>query len=89
MSLFPPDYRKDETNAGPLLAATSTMVSLATIFVGLRFYTRIRIVRALGLSDWLILLALLCSIGSTAGTIYSNATLPRCLALARLPLLIT
>ena len=60
----------DETNGGSLVAATVTTVTIAAIFVGLRFYTRIRIVRMLGPSDWAILLALIFSIGNTACTLH-------------------
>ena len=69
---FPPDYLADETNGDGLVATTVIMVTLATLFVGLRFYTRIGIVRAFGPSDCTILLALLFSIGSTACTIYGS-----------------
>lgn len=72
MLFFPPDYLKDETNGAGLVATTVIMVTLASAFVGLRFYTRIKIVRALGASDWTILLALLFSIGSTACTLYGT-----------------
>ncbi len=60
----------DETNGGQLVAATVTTVTIAAIFVGLRFYTRIRIVRTLGPSDYAILLALIFSIGNTACTLH-------------------
>ena len=60
----------DETNGGSLVAATVTTVTIAAIFVGLRFYTRIRIVRTLGPSDWAIFLALIFSIGNTACTLH-------------------
>ena len=60
----------DETNGGSLVAATVTTVTIAAILVGLRFYTRIRIVRMLGPSDWAILLALIFSIGNTACTLH-------------------
>jgi hypothetical protein len=35
--------------------------SLATILVGLRFYTRAFIIRGLGSDDWLMLFALVCA----------------------------
>lgn len=42
---------------------------VAAIFVGLRFYTRGILIRALGVSDWFILLALLFSAGEAAACI--------------------
>lgn len=51
----PPDL---ESIGGSVIAAAVTTVSIAAIFVGLRFVTRWAVVRALGLSDCAILLAL-------------------------------
>jgi len=42
---------------------------LATLFVGCRFYTRGVILRRLGKEDWFILVSLLFTLGSMAGTI--------------------
>ncbi len=74
----------DETNGGSLVAATVTTVTVAAIFVGLRFYTRMRIVHTLGPSDWAILLALVFSIGNTACTLH-RTLLPLPLSLAHCP----
>jgi hypothetical protein len=49
----------DHSDHGPnILAAAFTTWAIALLFVLLRFYTRARIVRALGLADWFIALSL-------------------------------
>jgi len=65
----PPDYLADETRGPGLIAADVIMAVVGTVFVGLRFYTRTYIVNKLGLSDWIILIALIFDIGNSAGSI--------------------
>jgi hypothetical protein len=48
-----------------IYACTVLSVSIAAIFVALRFYTRWRLVRMIGAEDWLILFSLLLSLGSS------------------------
>ncbi|KAL2267317.1 hypothetical protein VTJ83DRAFT_4594 [Remersonia thermophila] len=54
----------DHDTLGPnMLAAAAITWTIALVFVVLRFYTRMRIVHKLGLSDWTILLSLLAAGG--------------------------
>ena len=56
-----PGYELGARGASVIAAAVTT-VSFAAVFVILRFVTRGVIVRALGLSDWVILIALVCDL---------------------------
>ena len=52
----PPD---GDVNRGPLIIAVSFVeFAFALLLVVLRFYTRIKLVRKIGLDDWLVLAAL-------------------------------
>ncbi|KAK4126377.1 hypothetical protein N657DRAFT_615079 [Parathielavia appendiculata] len=54
----------DHSDLGPnVLAAAWTTWTIALIFVLLRFYTRARIMNALGLADWFIALSLIAAAG--------------------------
>ncbi len=64
-----PDYLADETRGPGIIASGVIMAFIATVFVGLRFYTRMFIVRKMWLADWIILFALVFSIGNSAGGI--------------------
>lgn len=70
LQLPPPDYLANESNSGGLVTSAVITVVVGAIFVGMRFYTRAYIVNALGPSDWAILVALVFSIGNSAGTIH-------------------
>lgn len=49
----------DHSDTGPnIIAAAFTTWTIALVFVLLRFYTRSRLVKALGLTDWFVALAL-------------------------------
>ena len=64
-----PDYLADENRGPGIIASSVIMAFIATVFVGLRFYTRMFIVRKLWLADWIILFALVFSLGNSAGSI--------------------
>lgn len=49
-----------DSRQGNIIAASVVTWVIAAVFVGLRFYTRGRIVRALNSSDWCILISLVC-----------------------------
>jgi hypothetical protein len=70
-----PDYLADETRGPGIIASGVIMAFIATVFVGLRFYKRMFIVRKLWLADWIILFALVFSIGNTAGGIRRKSSL--------------
>lgn len=70
----PPEYLAEETCGPGLIAASVIMAIIGTVFVALRFYTRACIVHKLGLSDWTILIALIFSIGNSAGSIRRTHT---------------
>ncbi|KAL1843194.1 hypothetical protein VTJ49DRAFT_2745 [Mycothermus thermophilus] len=54
----------DHGDLGPnILAAAAITWTIALVFVLLRFYTRLRLVRGLGLTDWTLLLSLLAAGG--------------------------
>ncbi len=71
-----PDYLADETRGPGIIASSVIMAFIATVFVGLRFYTRMFIVRKLWLTDWIILFALVFSIGNSAGSIRRKSGSP-------------
>lgn len=64
MATTPPGPPDLESNGGSVIAAAVTTVSIAAIFVGLRFITRWTVTRALGLSDGAILVALVSGLAS-------------------------
>ncbi len=70
-----PDYLADETRGPGIIASSVIMAFIAAVFVGLRFYTRMFIVRKLWLADWIILFALVFSIGNSAGSIRRKSSL--------------
>ncbi len=47
-------------NQAPIIAIWVTMTVLASVTVGMRFYTRRLILRILGPEDWLILISMVC-----------------------------
>jgi hypothetical protein len=70
-----PDISDTSTQQGGIIAAWIIMFSLATITVGLRFYTRVAVIHAMGPEDWIIAVALvslhqpkICLYGSLADT---------------------
>jgi len=61
---------------GDVIAAAVSLFVLAAAAVSLRFYTRVKIVRVLGAEDWTVLVALVFSLGVSAGTITSESRGP-------------
>ncbi|KAL0943298.1 uncharacterized protein CTRU02_201184 [Colletotrichum truncatum] len=58
-----------EWNGASVIAAAAISATLATTFVGLRFYTRARILRSLMWDDWFILASLFFAIATCGGMI--------------------
>ncbi len=52
----------------PIITAWVVMTALATVTVCMRFYTRRMILHILGVEDWLILVAMVCSRPAFAGS---------------------
>lgn len=67
-----PNYDNPVTRGPALVIVNSIFISLATITVAARIYTRIVIKRWFGIDDVFILLALLFTIGLTAVVILAN-----------------
>ena len=67
-----PNYDNPVTRGPALVIVNSIFISLATITVAARIYTRIVIKRWFGIDDVFILLALLFTIGLTAVFILAN-----------------
>ena len=57
---LPDGYAPGQTRVPYVIATTTVFGVLATGLVALRFYVRARMLRALGLEDWTVLLALVC-----------------------------
>ena len=56
---WPAPNFKDPITRGPALTIINAIfITLVILVVGLRFYTRLRITRSLGLDDWVIALSL-------------------------------
>lgn len=72
MSWPTPNYDNPVTRGPALVIVNSIFISLATITVAARIYTRIVIKRWFGIDDVFILLALLFTIGLTAVVILAN-----------------
>jgi hypothetical protein len=53
-----PNMLDRSTQQGGIISIWIVMFSLAALTVGLRFYTRTKILRILGVEDWLICAAL-------------------------------
>ena len=49
-----------DSHRNGIIVCASVPLAIAAVFVGLRFYTRTKIVKVLGPCDWCILLALVC-----------------------------
>lgn len=45
-----------------MIAIIGTLLPLITVIFGLRLYTRLRLVKSVGLDDWVIFVALVCSL---------------------------
>lgn len=43
-----------------MIAVIGTLLPLVTTIFGLRLYTRLRLVKSIGLDDWVIFVALVC-----------------------------
>lgn len=43
-----------------MIAIISTLLPLISVIFGLRLYTRLRLVKSVGLDDWVIFVALVC-----------------------------
>ncbi|KAI9740348.1 MAG: hypothetical protein M1834_004927 [Cirrosporium novae-zelandiae] len=56
----------DDSRASYLLEVTFSIVGFATVFVGLRFFTRAKWLGNIGVDDWLMLAAMIFSIASAA-----------------------
>ena len=67
-----PNYDYPVTRGPALVIVNSIFISLATITVAARIYTRIVIKRWFGIDDVFILLALLFTLGLTAVVILAN-----------------
>jgi hypothetical protein len=67
-----PNYDNPVTRGPALVIVNSIFISLATITVAARIYTRIVIKRWFGIDDVFILLALLFTLGLTAVVILAN-----------------
>lgn len=67
-----PNYDDPVTRGPALVIVNSIFISLATITVAARIYTRIVIKRWFGIDDVFILLALLFTLGLTAVVILAN-----------------
>ncbi|KAK8872440.1 Satratoxin biosynthesis SC1 cluster protein 4 [Apiospora arundinis] len=62
-----PELFTDESRAGLIYAVVSVLMAIASIAVGLRFYTRARVLGIIGFDDWLCLtsLVVLLALGSS------------------------
>ncbi|EFQ33948.1 hypothetical protein CGRA01v4_12429 [Colletotrichum graminicola] len=55
--------RAKESNTEMILAVTGFFHALALLFVGLRTYTRVLIVKSMGIDDYVIIMSALCALG--------------------------
>ncbi|KAK4222274.1 hypothetical protein QBC38DRAFT_513072 [Podospora fimiseda] len=62
-----------DSNVPEILSGVFTTLGFATIFVFLRLWTRARIVRSVGLADFMIILALITSAGMCAAMVYGRS----------------
>ncbi|KAK1978808.1 hypothetical protein LZ30DRAFT_203692 [Colletotrichum cereale] len=67
--VLPRRENPDEWSGGSVLPVAVLSAAVATAFVCMRFYTRIRILRTIGWEDWTILASLVFAIATSAGMI--------------------
>lgn len=48
-----------------MIAIISILLPLISVIFGLRLYTRLRLVKSVGLDDWVIFVALVCRLGTS------------------------
>lgn len=54
-----PEPFSPESRRGDIIAVNVALLTLTTVIVALRFYTRTVVLNTLGLDDWLVLLSLI------------------------------
>ncbi|KAI4089843.1 MAG: hypothetical protein LQ344_005102 [Seirophora lacunosa] len=57
-----PNFDNPEYRSGGIVALAAVFIPLAAIFMTLRIYTKLRIIKVFGLEDWTILVAYLCTV---------------------------
>jgi hypothetical protein len=70
---FPnPNYTDPVTHGASLVIVNCVFISLVTIFVALRLYTRLYLKRWFGIDDWCIILSWIFTVGLTTVVILAN-----------------
>lgn len=57
-----PNYTNPDYHSGGIVPLACVFIPLAAIFMALRVYTKVRIIKVFGLEDWTIIIAYLCTI---------------------------
>ncbi|KAL9597906.1 MAG: hypothetical protein Q9219_004859 [cf. Caloplaca sp. 3 TL-2023] len=57
-----PNFKNPQYHSGGIVPLACVFIPLAAIFMALRVYTKVRIIKVFGLEDWTIIVAYLCTV---------------------------